>query len=573
MSWQSHQSLLHLATTDYLQNLFVEPSSQARLGGEPNILRRLTETKTVEQIAQKTLELRIELANPPSPVAHFDPPIEDAFKQMPLMPMFEKRMINRILKEAGWHAVDIGSLLRATKATLDNSFLRQAKLIAAGHPILAWQMNTASWQSILSQKHAEAEWQAIIRRPWMQYYEDIRIETGIDPLRLPSFAVEKGTARWRTAEEFGFPGGRTFISRWTAKLPHIKPFERGFNTGTNRGVAGLLDLAYAQALRRSEKIASGEVKLKEGEAFSIRQEIKDYMGFCADSIQRATLPKPAQGLAPVFNAFFFAARSKLARFLFPRHLVSSNPRVRAEAWREFIATNAIFCGILFLGEWLGLWVVEKDPRSAEFMSARIGNTRIDPWAGYRQFVVLYARLVAGTGVASITGAEYEVNKLGALQSFFRTSLAPLPGILLDFWTGRNFLGAVVDITDSKEWVKRLAPFLVEDIWEAFGDGGWGRAGAVAIPAIYGEGVQTYTGDWVENWARLGLRKYLEHEEPHYDTQDFWADTAFQFKGVDPDTLTKKKGYPLYIRKVAEALIILGELDIFQIGRASCRERV
>lgn len=190
--------------------------------------------------------------------------------------------------------------------------------------------------------------------------------------------------------------------------------------------------------------------------------------------------------------------------------------------------------------------------------------RIDPWAGYRQFVVLYARLATGTGVSSVTGQEYEADPVGTLTRFFRGSLAPVPSILWDFWTGRNFLGVAVELTNAEQWFQRIAPFAVQDIWEAFEEGA--REGFISIiPAIFGEGVQTYTGDWREDWQKLGLPKYPENlgyglEEPYYDLADFWADTAGRFRGVDPAELTASKGFPEYVRSIAQALQIIEQID-------------
>lgn len=512
--------------------------------------------------AQRALDLdlfKIEMAKPPTPVAKFEAPIEDAFKRVPLMPMAEKQMIVRLLKEAGLIIIDIGNLIRANVASFDQSFLRQSKMLASGHPLIGIAGHNAAWRATFSQKVAEAERELILKDPDFEIYEQIRITKGYDPLRVPSWEITKGTERWRGAEEYGFPGGGRLIPRLTAQIPHIKYSERGFVTGTNKIVWGVWKLKLREVRRDAEKIASGQHKLPEGEALDIIQEMTDHQRFLGDAIQRASLGR-LQGLAPAMGALFFAARSKLGRFFFPRHLISSNPRVRAEAWRDFMLMNAFWGGLMFLGDWLDLWETEKDPRNAEFMSARIGKIRIDPWAGYRQFVVLYARLVTGTGISSVTGAEYEINKLGALQNFFRTSLAPMPSILLDFWTGRNFLGQVVEITNAKQWVERLAPFLIKDVWESFEEEGIKGAAIAIVPAIYGEGVQAYTGDWEENWTKLGLPKYLENTaygltEPKYLTDDFWADTASQFKGVDPAILTEKKGFPPYIRAIAEARII------------------
>lgn len=564
-------------TAEYLRSLSNFPHGQSGLFEQKYIAPPGIEdlrTPVQQTFASRKLELDIQLsegkitqiehdilvsqerdkAYPVAPPTRFDPPIEDAFKQLPMMTFGEKQRFVRILKELGWKAIDIGNLIRANIASVDQSFIgRQGLILGMGNPIHYYHAQVEAWQGMFSQKHTEAAQELISRSPRYEMYERIRLKTGADPLRI--LMPQKGTEQWRGLEEFGFPSEERLIPRITMKIPWIKWSARGFNTGINRLVWGTWNDCYDMAERRAERIASGEEKLKEGEAFSIEQEIADYQKYLAEVTQRAGLGKVAP-LAPVFSATFFALRAKLGRFLAPRHLVSANPRVRMQAWKDFSLTISIMGGFIMLGHWLELWDVERDPRSGEYMSIRIGNMRIDPWAGYRQFAVLYARLVTGTGVSSVTGAEYEVDPLKALWSFTRSSLAPLVSIILDFWTGRNFLGEKVDVANPKQWVERIAPFAIQDIWEAFRDS-W-KSGVIApLPAIFGLGVQTYTGDWEENWAKMGLPKYLENlpygiKEPYYNVADFWADTASQFKGVDPATLTEAKGYPPYIRAIVEA---------------------
>ncbi len=544
---------------------------------ELEIAQELAEGKIdFDEFQLKRMKARDE-AYPLPLITKFDAPIDKAFKMPPMFNFMEQSVFNRVLKEILWSPIDIGNFMRANKASFDNSFLRQSKLLASGHPIVAWKAHTTAWQSMFSQRHTEMEWELITRDPDFQIYEQIRVDTGNDPLRVPAFAGDKGTERYRYSEELGFTSQHVerLIPRFTQWLPHVKYSERAFSAGTNKVVWAVWKQKLEFAKRYSDKIASGEVTLKEGEAFDIIQEMTDEQAMLGDMIQRANLRRYS-GLAPAINAFFFAARSKVGRFLLPKHLlgvttkqlmvttpegkieeklkVGFNPRVMKEAWRNFFLLQTYMGGLMFLGDWLGLWETEDDPRNAEFMSARIGKTRIDPWAGYRQFVVLYARLVTETGISSVTGAEYDVNPLGATWSFVRNSFSPLLSTLLEFWTGRNFLGQVIDFEDAKYWIEKVAPFAITDVWEA-AEEDWRIGVGVTIPAVYGEGVQTYTGDWEENFTKLGLRKFVELDEPKYDTADFWSDTAKQFKGVDPETLIKEKGFPAYIKAIAEAKVI------------------
>ncbi len=536
---------------------------------------QLLEGKITKDAYDIEVAIALEKAHPPTPVTQYDAPIDKVFKIKPLFSFMEQSTFNRVLKELLWSPLDIGNFLRANKASFDNSFLRQSKALAGGHPIAGWQAHMTAWQSMFSQKHTEAEWQLITQDPAFQIYEQIRVDTGHDPLRVPAFAAVKGTEQYRTSEEFGFTRQDVTraIPKFTSWLPHVKYSERAFSAGTNKIVWEVWKQKLEWSRRYAEKIASGEIKLKEGEAFDIVQEMTAHQAMLGNMIQRANLRR-FSGLAPAMNALFFAARSKIGRFLAPTHLigitlkngkVNYNPRIIKEAWRDFLLTNAEIGGLMFLGSWLGLWDLEDDPRNAEFMSARIGNTRIDPWAGQRQFVVLYSRLVTKTGISSVTGAEYDVNPQSAFLSFITNSLSPLASAMKEFYTGRNFIGGLIDFTDAEYWIEKILPFAIDDVWEAAKED-WRMGIAVTIPAIYGEGVQTYTGEWVEDFPKLGLPKYLENtaygvKEPVYDIKGFWSDYSSKFAGVDPETLTESKGFPPYIKAMAEARVVNEQLKI------------
>jgi hypothetical protein len=72
----------------------------------------------------------------------------------------------------------------------------------------------------------------------------------------------------------------------------------------------------------------------------------------------------------------------------------------------------------------------------------------------------------------------------------RSKASPLATLVIDTWTGKDFLGDPVDNTDISQWAERMAPLAVQDIYEAFQEqGGWSASASAA--AIVGAGVIVY----------------------------------------------------------------------------------
>lgn len=553
---QGYKTLLeppfNYPTTKDLRNPFDIQFAKAEL----ELGREWAEGKiTFDEFQLKRMEAR-DKSYPTPPITKYEAPIEAAFKEVPLWPVPVRENVVKALKEIGMLPIDIGNFLRANKASVDFSFWRQQAPLIASHPITFVQANVEAWKAIWSHKSAEASWQKITQDPLYHIYE-FAAEAGGDFLR--PFIVAKGTAQWLGTEEFGFAKGvERMLPRFTSWLPHIKISQRAFETGTNEHNWLIFRNYYKAMLKLSEQYASGKKKLKAGEVFDIQKEMVDFSKSLTNFTARGSLGR-YQIAAPALSAMFFAPRMAIGRILSVRDLINANPRVRMEAWKNATTFVSTFGGIVLLGAAAGWWDVERDPRSAEYMSIRIGNVRVDPWGGFRQFLVFFTRAITKTGVSSVTGAQYEVDPLGLVQTLLRGKAAPLASLFLDFWRGKNFIGEEVDVANKRQWAERIAPFAVWDIYEAYMEDP-ATALQIAIPAVVGAGVQTYTGDWAENWPKLGLPKYSDNlaygiTEPYYDTADFWTDTSSQFKGVDPETLTEAKGYPPYIKAIAEARII------------------
>jgi len=516
---------------------------------------------TFDQFQLKRMEAR-DRSYPLPPVAKYEAPIDKAIKELTLWPAPATDSIVRALKELGMAPIDIGNFLRANKASFDFSFWRQQAPLIASHPISFALANVEAWKAIWSQKSAEASWSRITQDPLYQIY-DVAADVGGDFLR--PLILPKGTAHYRGTEEYGYTKGvGRLLPRFTAWLPHVKISARAFETGTNEHNWRIFKSYYKAMLKLNEQYASGKKKLKPGQAFDIQKEMIDFSKSLANFTARGSLGQFA-GAASILSGLLFAPRMAIGRILSVKDLINANPRVRAEAWKNASLFVSTFGGIVLLGAMAGWWEVERDPRSAEYMSIRIGNTRVDPWGGFRQFLVFFTRAITGTGVSSVTGAEYKPDPLDLVQNLLRGKASPLASLLLDFWKGKNFVGEEVDIKDKKQWAERVAPFAVWDIYEAYQEDPV-TALAVAVPAIVGASVQTYTGDWVENVAKLGLPKYTDSlpygvRTPYYTTEDFWADTASQFKGVDPATLTETKGFPEYVRAITEAQAIKESMSV------------
>jgi len=519
--------------------------------------RQLAEGKINKDTHGIEMSLAKDKAYPVPLVPKYELPIEDAINQMPLMPRPAMDNVIRALKEIGMLPVDIGNFLRANKASFDFSFWRQQAPLIASHPISFVQANIEAWKALWSQKSTEASWERITRDPLYQIYEECE-RNGGDFLR--PIVLLKGTAQYKGTEEYGFyKGVKRLLPRLTAKLPWVKLSARAFETGTNVHNWLIFKSYYKAMLKLSEMYASGQKTLKSGESFSITKEMVDFSKSLANFTARGSLGKFAV-TAPELSGLFFAPRAAIGRILSVKDLINPNPRVRLEAWKNTSTFVGTFGGMILLGAMMGWWGVETDSRSAEYMSIRIGNTRIDPWGGYRQFLVFFTRAITKTGVSSVTGAEYKTDPLDLMQNFIRGKASPLASFFLDAWKGKNFVGEEFDVKNKKQWVERVAPFAVWDIYEAYQDDPI-HALQSAIPAVLGAGVQTYTGDWNENAMKLGLPKYPDNlpygiTQPPYDVKDFWSDTASQFKGVDPATLTEKKGFPPRIKAIAEANQIL-----------------
>ena len=549
-------------------------------------------------------------------VNNYEPELNKEINKKSIFSKKEQIMIVRALKATGNTTLFIGNLLRAMKASFDMSFGRQVAPFIISHFTDFTVAFVKNVRAFISEANAASEWQAHKVREGFTLHE----QYGADALRKREF--EPGTALYQKTEEFGSLDLNTLEGQLVNKVfPWINWSQRAFETGINEMIITMIEKFYRSQLKIQQKIASGEISLLkekgrgkiskqaigrlirldgsdtlyeiievgteyttigdelgnrrqiknntvvtriEEKEFDIHKNMRDYLEYLANASGRAEIKnKLGQAAAPAANAMFFSLRLNLGRLLSVKSLFSGNKYVRKEAWKDFGSFIGVISGVMLIGALAGLWEVETDPRSTDFMKIRIGNIRIDPWGGYQQFVVFFARIITNTGLVSTSEMEYDVNFLSALTTFLRSKASPLASTFLELKTGKDYFGDEIDLTDAEGWVERFAPFALWDIYEAWKDEGL-KGGFIGLPALVGMNVQTYSGNWEDNFPKLGTPKFPDNEaygidEPLYDTGDFYSDTAPQFKGVDPESLTESKGYPAYIKSVAEAKQLVDEM--------------
>jgi len=357
--------------------------------------------------------------------------------------------INRLKMQMGskfWRLfVDAANLPRSLLASCDLSVtLRQGAPVLARFPKEFKGAMRVQFKTLFSQKN----WQAV---------DDV-IRTD------PDFGIIDQVMKvYMAPEPSAFVGlaGREemFMSRIAEKIPTVKISERAFTAGGN-----YLRYNTLRGLGKLINAATG----------------------------RGDLPRVLRGSGPVINAFFFAPRFVISRLQLPSLMFHSSPLVRKEAARTFVQFMGAGTAILSMAAMAGA-KIELDPRSSDFGKIRVGNTRLDIWAGYVQWARFLAQLASAQSKTS-RGEIIERNRLDVLWRLVQSKEAPLASIVTDLLAGETFLGEPMFTggwpTVRRQLRERFIPLFGQDLWDAIETDGL-LGGAVATPGLLGVGLISY----------------------------------------------------------------------------------
>lgn len=351
-------------------------------------------------------------------------------------------------KSAGEKILRTSENLRAIKATADlSATLRQGAISVVSHPITAAKNFVPSLKAAFSQFKAE-QIDMAMRTPDAQYLRDkAKLElTNID-----------GTPT--TREEH-------FAGVWIEKIPALGEVVKA----SNRHMATFLNLMRTSIFDDFVRKVPN----------ATTEELQAYARWINVTTGRGELGKYAQAgrsLGTVFFAPRFAVSRIQTPYVFYKSLKAS-PRVRAQVAKEAVAVGSTAMAVLALAKMSGA-EVGTDPRTSDFGKIRIGNERIDIFAGFQQPMRLIVQSGAAiTDRAGLTGQylrdqDKEFDPIDAWMQFAEFKLSPMFTTPAEIIFGKNRLGEDVKITDAL--INSVEPMVVNAIREAWKEEGAGTA--------------------------------------------------------------------------------------------------
>lgn len=306
----------------------------------------------------------------------------------------------------------------------------------------------------------------------------------------------------------------SFLSGLAKTIPGIPASERAYTAFLNKTRADVFESLVKDAQRLGYQ---PETNLATTKAIA---------GFINSATGRGPLGA-LEKHADALNNFFFSPRLIASRLnlmgkpFSPSTYLEMSPLVRQEYLKSLFSIAGAGLTLTHLGKQAadvipGLKAtIENDPRSPDYQKLKIGNTRLDPFGGFQQYLVLASKLLTGESKSSTsnkvtpfnTGKFGEITYKDALETFVTGKVNPLLGFAYAMLRGHEPSGERVgmkDITDPQQWspnvmnrknifenplAQRFIPLMLQDIYEL------AKYEPELLPlslfGAFGAGIQTY----------------------------------------------------------------------------------
>lgn len=468
---------------------------------------------------------------------------QDAYNKDLYTAEIKSRSLGQKIADA---AIEIWGLPRALMATGELSFmLIQGGIQTIAHPINAARALLKSIQYGWSESKAQKWGEFVKAQPWYSEMKKSKLSLSEYDARLEA-REEQFLGGWlNNIWDFAGIPFKVFDKIKIKDLPIINkgrvkinikggtPYEMWKQANPVKAIerAGVGYMNTIRVLRYLD----GK-KLLEMQGKTLDKNTEDYKAM-ADAINvmtgRSTLgpAEQSQKLKRTLPLIFFSPRNwasqlKLTTPLFLYQLYKM--RSKNEGWKPTVAQK-MYVGDFMkaVGATAGIVLlfaarynddddepemfVETDPRSSDFMTIRIGNTRIDPWGGKKQMIVLQTRLImdalgkegyksATTGNVSYLGEKLTPTSLEVGLRAVQNKLAPSASLLvryaqtkIDPKTGVRKMQFGDDYDIGTELAGSLYPMYIGTINELWKEQPETVASFLTAAAFFGIGVSTYGG--------------------------------------------------------------------------------
>lgn len=300
---------------------------------------------------------------------------------------------------------------------------------------------------------------------------------GIDADPIIPYADEVGLKRTKldglTSRE------EAIASTWSEKIPVVgKQVVRR----SNRSFDLSLDKMRVDHLKNLVQKAD-DLGLKPKENLVLGRQIAEFIN---NATGRGSLGKLEKFAGPL-NTALFSPRNFISRVKMldpknylpwmdkvdPRAYIQSNytaihPFVRKQYWHSLGSMIGAWGAMRELAVLGGASAPIDDPTNSDFGKIVIGDTRIDPGAGFLQEIVLASRLFSGKTTSSTSGQATELNSryggpnyLNVPGQFLANKLSPVFSYAYDWATQTPS----IPFRPREEAIERMLPMIVSDILE------------------------------------------------------------------------------------------------------------
>lgn len=279
-----------------------------------------------------------------------------------------------------------------------------------------------------------------------------------------------------------------FQSQWAEKIPII---------GKGVKASGRAYTAFANKYRLDIfKQLVGDAEIQGFRPRDNRFLTRKIADFANNATGRGSLGS-FENAAVALNAVFFSPRLNIARLklLNPIHYINQPKFLRKQMLSTALRAAGTATTILTAAK-LGGLDVTANPLSADFGKIKIGDTRLDMLAGFGQIIRGGAQIAAGQYISTTTGKKVKLGegfraptRMDILIRQIESKESPIASFATGLLRGRGFAGEEFSV--PKEIADRFTPMVISDVIDLAKDDP--KLIPLAIPALFGVGLQTYSG--------------------------------------------------------------------------------